>query len=251
MPPTPTPAPPDLILAADLPDRGGVERLLGALAPARPRLKVGLQLFTRYGPDLVRACSASAGPLFLDLKLHDIPNTVGRAVESLAGLPIEYLTLHALGGRAMLEAAVAARDKAAPGLRLLAVTVLTSHGDTDLAELGIRPPAREAVLRLGGLAHEAGVDGLVCSPLEVSPLRAALGPGPDLIVPGIRPAGTTRGDQRRVLGPEEALAGGATHLVVGRPILEASDPAAAYLDLKARIDRARSLEPLSDPPSRP
>ena len=240
MPPPPRSAPPDLILAADWPERKDVERLLDRLGSLRPRLKVGLQLFTRYGPGLVREWSARTGPLFLDLKLHDIPNTVARAVESLAGLPIEYLTLHALGGRRMLEAAVAARDAVAPGLRLLAVTVLTSHAEADLAELGIEARTREEVLRLGHLAREAGMDGLVCSPHEVAPLRSALGPSPDLVVPGIRPAGTASGDQQRVLGPEEALAMGANHLVVGRPILEASDPAAAYRDLKTRIERAGS-----------
>jgi orotidine-5'-phosphate decarboxylase len=246
MPSASRPAPPDLILAADWPEREAVERLLDTLGTVRPRLKVGLQLFTRYGPELVREWSSRAGPLFLDLKLHDIPNTVGRAVESLARLPIEYLTLHALGGRRMLEAAVAARDAAAPGLRLLAVTVLTSHAEADLPAIGIRASAREEVLQLGTLAHEAGVDGLVCSPHEVAPLRARLGSVPDLVVPGIRPAGTAAGDQQRVLGPEEALAAGATHLVVGRPILEASDPAAAYHELKARLRRASAGGPSPD-----
>jgi orotidine-5'-phosphate decarboxylase len=223
---------PRLIVALDTDRREAALTLVETLRPLVRTFKVGLQLFTAHGPDIVREIAATGADIFLDLKFHDIPNTVAGAVYSTAGLPaVSLLTLHGGGGRRMMEAAVAARDGAAarepgeaPSPRLLGVTVLTSMGYEDLLEVGVPAPPAEQVERLAALARHAGLDGLVCSPLEVGALRALLGPGPLLITPGIRPAGTDAGDQRRVATPAAALAAGASHLVIGRPITAATSP---------------------------
>jgi len=213
----------DLILALDVPDRAAAEPILRQLRGSLRWVKIGLQLFTAYGPDYVREVAGQGFEVFLDLKLHDIPNTVARTVDSLAPLPIGMLTVHAAGGREMLAAAQA---RARPGLRLLAVTVLTSMDGPGLAEIGV-PAAPEAqVARLADLAVGAGLSGLVCSPLEIA----------QLVTPGIRPAGEGGGDdQKRVLSPAAAARAGANFLVVGRPILQARDPAAAVRAILAEI----------------
>jgi len=162
--------------------------------------------------------------VFLDLKYHDIPNTVGAAVKSAAGLGVSLLTLHGLGGRAMLEAAARAR---AGGVRLLAVTVLTSHDEASLADIGLARPLSDSVRRLARLARDAGIDGVVASPHEVGLIREACGKGFLIVIPGIRPAGAQAGDQARLATPAAALSAGADYLVVGRPVTEAPDPAAA------------------------
>jgi orotidine-5'-phosphate decarboxylase len=195
-------------------------------------LKVGLELFAAEGPPAVHAAAALGRPVFLDLKLHDIPNTVEGAARSAAALGASLLTVHASGGPRMVEAAVrGAGDR----VRVLAVTVLTSLDDEQLARVGLAGPAPAAVVRLARLAVEAGAGGLVCSPLEVAQVRAAVGPGPLLVVPGVRPPGSAAGDQARVAAPAEAVRAGADVLVLGRPLREAPDPAAAARAIAAAL----------------
>ena len=202
------------------------------IAPAVGMLKVGLELFVAEGPPVVRAAAALGRPVFLDLKLHDIPNTVEGAARSAATSGASLLTVHASGGPAMIRAAV----RGAGGkLRVLAVTVLTSLDATALAEIGLAGPAEAAVVRLARLAVGAGAGGLVCSPHEVRAVRAAVGPGPLLVVPGVRPPGADRGDQARVATPAEAVRAGADVIVLGRPLREAKDPLAAAREIAATI----------------
>lgn len=202
------------------------------IAPAVGMLKVGLELFVAEGPAVVRAAAALGRPVFLDLKLHDIPNTVEGAARSAAASGASLLTVHASGGPAMVRAAV----KGAGGkVRVLAVTVLTSLDDVTLAAVGLAGPAEAAVVRLARLAVDAGAGGLVCSPHEVRAVRAAVGPGPLLVVPGVRPAGAARGDQARVATPEEAVGAGADVIVLGRPLRDAPDPLAAARAIAAGL----------------
>ncbi|BCX17589.1 MAG: orotidine 5'-phosphate decarboxylase [Geminicoccaceae bacterium] len=216
-----------VVAAIDRPDLESALGLARRLAGAVGGLKLGLELFVAEGPAAVRALASTGLPIFLDLKLHDIPNTVAGAVRAAAGLGVALLTVHASGGRAMLEAAVEAARAFPTRPRLLAVTVLTSLDADDLAATGVAGGPLEQAVRLARLAREAGLDGMVCSPLEIAAIRAAVGPEPLLVVPGIRPAGATSGDQKRVMSPAAALAAGADLLVVGRPITAAPDPAAA------------------------
>lgn len=220
-----------ICVALDSSDPAELMRLTEEVGSSVGAVKVGLTAFTSAGPDLARSLSA-LHPLFLDLKLHDIPAQVAGAVSSVGALGVTWTTVHSQGGRAMLRAAA---DAAPPDLMVLAVTVLTSLGEQDLGDTGLAGPAETAVLRLAELALDSGVPGLVCSPLEVAAVRQRFGPrsdgGPFLVVPGIRPAGSDAGDQRRTLGPREALEAGADMLVVGRPITSAPDPAAAARDL--------------------
>ena len=226
--PRPAAAAARIIAAIDTPDLGRAEALAGALAPPRCGvLKLGLELFSAQGPEAVRRIGARA-PIFLDLKLHDIPNTVAGAVRSLLPLRPAMLTLHAGGGAAMIAAAREAAESAGAARPiLLAVTVLTSIDAATLASTGVGDTPAAQVVRLGRLAMAAGADGLVCSPQEVAPLRDALGAAPVLVVPGVRPAGSALGDQARTATPAEAVAAGADWIVVGRPITGAVDPAAA------------------------
>jgi orotidine-5'-phosphate decarboxylase len=189
-------------------------------------LKLGLEFFIANGPAGVRAV-AGERRLFLDLKLHDIPNTVAGAVRSVAPLSPHFLTVHAGGGPAMLKAAVAAAADSPVRIKLLGVTVLTSLDDGDLDAVGQRGPVLDQTRRLAALAQDCGLDGVICSPEEIAPLRAQCGPGFALVVPGIRPAWASAGDQKRVLTPAEAFARGADDLVIGRPITQSADPAAA------------------------
>ena len=229
-----------LIVALDVPDADRALALAARLAPVVGAVKVGLELFTTAGPDIVRRLRAAGAAVFLDLKLHDIPNTVARAVEAAVRLDVQMLTVHTSGGRAMLAAAEqAARAEAqrrgqAPPL-VLGVTVLTSLDDAALAEVGVAAGAAAQVERLARLAVSTGLRGLVCSPLELPVLRAALPREIRLVTPGIRPPGTEAGDQKRTLGPREALAAGADWLVVGRPILAAPDPRAAAEQILAAL----------------
>lgn len=220
--------------AIDRPDLAGAVDLVRALADSVGWVKLGLEFFTANGPAGVGSVAATGVPLFLDLKLHDIPNTVEGAVRAVARLPVDLLTLHASGGRAMLQAAVRARDAAGRRLRLLGVTVLTSLDARDLEELGIARTPADQVLALAEIALEAGVDGLVCSPHEVAALRRRFGSSPLLVVPGIRPAGTAD-DQKRTLGPRRARELGADLLVIGRPITAAADPRAAARAILASL----------------
>jgi orotidine-5'-phosphate decarboxylase len=226
----------DLILALDVPTREAAAPILRQLRGELRWVKVGLQLFTAYGPPFVREVADQGYEVFLDLKLHDIPNTVAKAVESLAPLPIRMLTLHTSGGAEMMRAAAAAQARTKPDLLLLGVTVLTSMDGAGLREIGVDAAPETQVERLGRLAASAGLKGLVCSPLEVAPLRRALPPGIALVTPGIRPAGERGGDdQKRVLTPAEAARAGSSHIVVGRPILQAADPVAATRGLLAEL----------------
>lgn len=197
--------------------------LARAVAPHVGGLKLGLEFFMAHGPEGVRAMAALGRPIFLDVKLHDIPNTVAGALRSLGALDLFLVNVHAGGGRAMLEAARAACP---PATRLVAVTVLTSLDDADLAATGVADGAAAQVGRLADMARSAGLDGVVCSPREVAGLKARW-PDGLFVVPGVRPAGAAAGDQKRTMAPRDALAAGASLLVIGRPITAAPDPAAA------------------------
>jgi orotidine-5'-phosphate decarboxylase len=215
-----------LIVAIDTTDMVRAASLARAVAPHCGLLKLGLEFFTANGPDGVRAIEGR--PIFLDLKLHDIPNTVAGAVRAVLPLGPRMLTLHAGGGAAMIEAARAAAEAAGDHRPLLlAVTVLTSLDAAALAATGVAGTPVQQAMRLGRLAVASGADGLVCSAHEIAPLRDALGPGVKLVVPGIRPAGSRADDQARTMTPREALAAGADWIVVGRPITAAADPARA------------------------
>jgi orotidine-5'-phosphate decarboxylase len=217
----------DLILVLDAPSPRDVAPVLRRLSGSVHWVKIGLEMFTARGPDCVREVAGLGFDVFLDLKLHDIPNTVAKAVESAARLPIKMLTLHASGGREMMRRAAQAQRDHAPDLLLLGVTVLTSFGEADLGEVGVAGTPADQVVRLGRLAVASGLRGLVCSPLEIAPLRAALPAATQLIIPGIRPAGSGADDQTRVMTPGEAARAGASFIVVGRPIFQAPDPAEA------------------------
>jgi len=231
----------ELIVALDVATAAEAEAVVLRLGDAVSFYKIGLELFSAEGPALVRAVTARGKRVFLDLKLHDIPRTVERAVLSGAELGVSLMTIHASGGRAMIRAAVAAaRARGADAPRILAVTTLTSLDQSDLADLGVQRPLAEHVAALGALAvREAGADGIVCSPREVAAMRQALGPAALLVTPGVRPAGAAVGDQKRVATPAAAVRDGSTHLVVGRPILEAPDPCAAARAILAEIAAAR------------
>lgn len=190
-------------------------------------MKVGLQMFTAFGTDWVKEVADSGYRVFLDLKLHDIPNTVAKTVESLAPLPIQMLTIHTSGGPAMIGAARAAQQANNPDLMILGVTVLTSMDAAQMQAVGWQDDAATQVRRLAQTGSEAGLQGFVCSPLEVADLRARLPIGTQLVTPGIRPLGAARGDQSRIMTPGDAARAGSTHIVVGRPITAAPDPVAA------------------------
>jgi len=225
----------DLILVLDAPSPRKVTPTLKQLQGTVRWVKIGLEMFTACGPDCVREIAGLGFKVFLDLKLHDIPNTVAKSVESVSKLPIQMLTLHAGGGREMMQWAARAQQQHAPGLRLLGVTVLTSTGAAGLAETGVPDSPEKQVLRLGRLAIDSGLRGLVCSPLEIAPLRAALPADVTLVTPGIRPREAKADDQTRILTPAEAARAGASYLVVGRPIFQAPDPAAAARAILAEI----------------
>ncbi len=224
-----------LAVALDTSERGEVVRLARLLTGRAGTVKVGLEAFTAHGPDLVREVRDLGVPVFLDLKLHDIPNTVERAARNAARLGAAMLTVHASGGEAMLRAAVGGAADAERPPAVLAVTVLTSLDDAALDGLGIPGGAAGRVRAWAEMARRAGCAGVVCSPREASALRAALGAGFLLVTPGIRPAGAASADQRRVATPRAAVEAGADILVVGRPITAAADPAAAAEAILAEL----------------
>ena len=220
-----------------------VRSLAQSIAGAVDGLKLGLEFFTAQGPDGIREIAKLGLPIFLDVKLHDIPNTVAGAIRSLAPLAPYYLTLHAGGGEDMLRSARATAHEEAARLslappRLLAVTVLTSLDEGDLAQQGVAGSAREQVVRLAELARRAEIDGIVSSPREIEAIRAACGAGFDIVVPGIRPGGGGAQDQKRVMTPGEAVRAGASALVIGRSITGAADPAQAAAQIRAEVDAA-------------
>lgn len=215
-----------LIVALDVSTAVAARKIVAAVGDSALAYKVGMQLFTAEGPVFVRELVSSGRRVFLDLKYHDIPNTVGSAVREAAQLGVSMLTVHGSGGGKMLRAATEAAQQANPDLLVLAVTVLTSLGDTDLGTLGMRGGVQEQVLRLGALALANGCRGLVASARECPALREEFGRDFVIVTPGVRPAGSGHDDQARVVTPAEAIAAGATHIVVGRPITDAGDPGA-------------------------
>jgi orotidine-5'-phosphate decarboxylase len=220
-----------VFVAIDTPDLNRSGELAASLKDHVGGVKLGLEFFCANGPDGVRAIASTGMPVFLDLKLHDIPNTVAGAMRSLESLRPSVITIHAAGGRAMMEAA---KEAAPAGTRVVAVTVLTSLDGGDLQSIGVSGSPAAQVERLANLARQAGLDGIVCSGAEVKTARAAWPEG-FFVVPGIRPQGAATADQKRVATPSEAIADGASLLVIGRPITDAPDPAAAALEI------ARSL----------
>ncbi len=221
-----------VFLALDTPDLTRALTLAKAVEGHVGGLKIGLEFFCAQGPEGVRQIVALGKDVFLDLKLHDIPNTVAGAVRSVAQLGVRYVTIHSSGGPAMLEAAV---EAAAGRVRLLGVSVLTSLDEVDLAAVGQMGPSGVQVERLAKLAAKCGLDGLIAAPPEIAPLRRIMGREMVLMIPGIRPQGSDKGDQKRVMTPEAAMAAGADFLVIGRPITAAADPAAAAARIIAAL----------------
>ncbi|MCB1071154.1 MAG: orotidine-5'-phosphate decarboxylase [Verrucomicrobia bacterium] len=227
---------PEIIIALDVPNRVLLHQALGKLPRECAWIKIGLELFCAEGPAILDAVGDVPRKIFLDLKLHDIPRTVERAVEAIRNYPVSLLTLHASGGEAMLKAAVSAA--AGSNLHLLAVTVLTSLDATDLHRQSIANTPGQQVENLAALALACGVHGVVASPREADAIRRQCGDDFLIVTPGIRPAQADVQDQKRVATPRDAVLAGASHLVIGRPILEAPDPGAAYLAIQQEIDAA-------------
>jgi len=227
-----------LIVALDVPSAAAADELLNRLEGACQWFKVGLELFTAAGPAVLEPLVARGHSVFLDLKFHDIPNTVAGAMRSAAALGARMLTVHAAGGPAMLAAARSALEGLSEPPQLLAVTVLTSMDEAQLRAAGVERAPAEQVGLLAKMGLEAGIRGFVCSPREVAALRALTGPEGVLVVPGIRPAGVESGDQRRIATPAEALRAGASYLVVGRPITQAPNPAEAAAAILKEIAEA-------------
>lgn len=230
-----------LIVALDVPDAAAAAALVARLEGTCQWFKVGLELFIAAGPAVLKPLLAGGHSIFLDLKLHDIPNTVAGAVRSAAALGVHMLTLHAAGGPAMLTAAREALQGRTHPPQLLAVTVLTSMDQAQTAAVGIHRSPAEQVEVLARMGMAAGIGGFVCSPEEVGRLYSLTGPSGVLVVPGIRPAGSATGDQKRIAAPADALRSGASYLVVGRPITQAPDPAAAATAILAEM--ASALQP--------
>ena len=225
-----------LIVALDVPTPQEAISLVDRLAGSVGMFKVGSQLFTAAGPSFVQELLSRGEKVFLDLKYHDIPNTVASAVARAGQLGVSFVDVHALGGRAMLEAAVGALP--AMGTRLLAITILTSHDEGTLDEIGFDHDLAGQVKRLAVLARDAGVDGVVASPHEVAMIRQACGPAFTIVTPGIRPLGSAAADQARAATPRAALQAGASYIVVGRPILQAADPRAAAAAIVEEMEAA-------------
>lgn len=228
---------PRVIVALDYPDAARALKLASRLDPGLCRLKVGKELYTAAGPDLVEKLRRSGFAVFLDLKYHDIPATVAGACLAAAELGVWMVNVHALGGRAMMEAARAALSRRGAPPKLVAVTLLTSIGAADMEEIGLAGDPQEAVVRLARLAQACGLDGVVCSAEEAEPLRRQCGTEFCLVTPGIRPAASARDDQQRVATPRQAIASGADFLVIGRPITRAADPLAALRAVHEEIAR--------------
>jgi orotidine-5'-phosphate decarboxylase len=226
-----------LIVALDVKTADEARALVDRLSGKAGMFKIGSQLFTAAGPQLVREIVGRGEKVFLDLKYHDIPNTVSNAVAEASLLGVSLMTVHALGGKAMMEAAVGALP--AMGSRLLAVTILTSHDQQSLDSIGLPGPVADSVQRLARLAQDAGADGVVASPLEAELVRAACGPDFLIVTPGIRPGGSKAHDQARAATPADAIRAGASYVVVGRPIAEATDPAAAAAAVVREMDSVR------------
>ncbi|OZB37470.1 MAG: orotidine 5'-phosphate decarboxylase [Halothiobacillus sp. 14-56-357] len=227
---------PRLYVALDFADPRLVDPFVDRLNPGDCGLKVGKELFTRGGPDLVRRLVHQGFPVFLDLKFHDIPHTVEQACKAACDLGVRLVNVHAMGGRAMMAAARRAVPQSADSTALIAVTVLTSMDQSTLVEVGITRPLAEQVSMLASLAQQEGLDGVVCSAWEANRMREIFTqPVPAIVTPGIRPTGTALDDQSRVMTPSEAILAGATSIVVGRPITRAPDPAEVVSDILASM----------------
>jgi orotidine-5'-phosphate decarboxylase len=226
---------PRVIVALDYPDRAAALALVERLQPGLCRLKVGKELFTRAGPQLVEELAARGFEVFLDLKFHDIPNTVASACHAAADLGVWMLNVHALGGERMLLAAREGCARAGHAPLLVAVTILTSMDAQDLAAVGLAGSPEQNVLRLAGLVQRCGLDGVVCSSRETAVLRERIGPDFVLVTPGIRPAGSQQDDQRRVMTPQQAISSGASYLVIGRPVTQADDPVSVLRTINSEL----------------
>lgn len=227
-----------LILALDLPDRESALKILDGLRGKLEWVKIGLQMYLKYGADFVREVSGMGFKIFLDLKLFDIPNTVASAVESVSALPVSMLTIHASGGREMMRRAVESAAERNPELLILGVTVLTSFDADSLAETGVELEPEWQVEKLAKLAVDSGLKGLVCSPLEIEGLRSILPEDAVLVTPGIRPSGSSADEQKRIMTPADAARAGSDFIVVGRPILKAENPAFAVSKILEEIANA-------------
>jgi orotidine-5'-phosphate decarboxylase len=230
-----------LIIALDVSRASEAQKIVTEVGEAASTYKVGKQLFTAEGPQVVRDLVASGRKVFLDLKFHDIPNTVAGAVKSAAGLNVSMLTVHASGGSKMLRAAAEAGAQSSSKPLILAVTVLTSLSDQDLQELGLPVGVADQVLRLAGIARNAGIGGIVASANEAQALRRNLGTGFAIVTPGVRPAGAEVGDQARVVTPADAIRAGASHIVVGRPITGDPNPAQAARRILEEMDAVETV----------
>jgi orotidine-5'-phosphate decarboxylase len=226
---------PKIIVALDYPEAQPALELLSRLSPSLCRLKIGKELFTAAGPQMVEQCMQRGFEVFLDLKFHDIPNTTAQACKAAASLGVWMVNVHALGGRKMMEAAREAVAASARPPKLIAVTVLTSMAQEDLAGIGITATPAEMVLRLATLARDSGLDGVVCSAQEAALLRQHCGSNFSLVTPGIRPADASADDQSRIMTPSAALQNGASYLVIGRPITRAADPLLALQNISREI----------------
>jgi orotidine-5'-phosphate decarboxylase len=240
-----------IIVALDVPKLEAALQLVEQLAPVAGAFKVGKELFVSAGSDVVRRIRATGASVFLDLKFHDIPNTVAKAVAAAVQLDVQMLSIHTSGGSEMMRAAERAAQETAENLRrppplVLGVTILTSLNSDELAEIGMIPNVGKQVERLASLAAKAGLRGLVCSPLEIACLRQILPAEMQLVTPGIRPADANPDDQKRTLSPQEALAAGANWLVIGRPIYAAKDPRAAAEKISASFQEPAD-KPTPDP----
>ena len=227
-----------LILALDLPDRESALKILDGLRGKLEWVKIGLQMYLKYGADFVREVSGMGFKIFLDLKLFDIPNTVASAVESVSALPVSMLTIHASGGREMMRRAVESAAERNPELLILGVTVVTSFDADSLAETGVELEPEWQVKKLAKLAVDSGLKGLVCSPLEIEGLRSILPEDTVLVTPGIRPSGSSADEQKRIMTPADAARAGSDFIVVGRPILKAENPAFAVSKILEEIANA-------------
>ena len=228
-----------IIIPLDFADGREALALAGKMDPARCKLKIGKELFTRSGPAIIEQAGKLGFAVFLDLKFHDIPTTVARACIAAADMGVWMVNVHASGGERMLAAAREALDKQAHKPLLIAVTVLTSQTDKDLRQVGVNRPVMDQVVELARLAHACGLDGVVCSAQEVKVLRATFGRDFKLITPGIRPGGTPPDDQSRTMTPAEAIRAGSDYLVIGRPITQAADPLAALIAIDEEIKNVK------------
>ena len=232
----------DVIVACDFSSAEQTFAFLDKFTGKKPFVKIGMELYYAEGPEIVRQIKARGHKIFLDLKLHDIPNTVASAVGSLEGLPISMLTIHTCGGREMMQRALEKAAQTNPDLRLLGVTVLTSFNEEGLAETGVALAPAQQVELLAKLAVSSGMKGLVCSPLEIGSLRKILPEDVVLVTPGIRPAGSNADEQKRVMTPALAAKAGSNFIVVGRPILKADNPAEAAKAIIAELAEANNAQ---------